>query len=306
MLLSKRLCGLALLAALLLTLALLPASAASAQADEVTLATLVVRVWPEYDEPAALVLYEGQVAPNVVVPADVRLPLPPAAALHAAAYIDTASGGLLMAQARQEEGEAILTTPNGSFWLEYYDPALEKEGETRRYQLTLTAPVAIGELVWEVEQPAGGRNLTVEPSQGGAFITDTNNLPAFRVPVGSVAAGETVTLRFSYMKDGDSLTVDQFPAAPPVSDAAAIPPPAQAGQQPSSLVLALILVGGLALVGGGVYWFVSRSGGKTRPAGKQARRQPARGGPARFCMQCGQPARAGDRFCRHCGAKLGG
>ncbi len=290
--------------------------------DGISVATLVVRVWPEFDRRAALVIYDGQVSPEVSVPVDIRLPLPPGVTVNAAAYRDLEAGGLFTAQTRREGDEIILSSPNGTFWLEYYDESLAFDGQTRRYELSLTFPFSINEMLWEVESPVGAQNLSVEPSAGGAFMTDLNGLSAYRVRAGSVPAGERVTLRFTYTKADDSLSIEQLPtpATAPTLPADTAPP---APGQPPTLVIAGLLVAGLAVIGLGVGWYLKHATviglgvgwylKHAAPPGRSATRArgggvpgTGRGGRRRYCTQCGEPVEAGDAFCRHCGAKLRG
>ena len=89
-------------------------------------------------------------------------------------------------------------------------------------------------------------------------------------------------------------------------DAAATPRAPKKGGALKWVLIAvvLLLVGGLALVGGGVFWYVQQ----TRPAPQRARRAPGRAPgdqrSKRFCTNCGEPVSRGDRFCRSCGERV--
>lgn len=290
--------------ALILLVAALLLAAPTAHAQEpITLASLTVRIWPEFDQPSALVFFIGQVAGGTPLPAELRFSLPTGATVHAVAFIDESGGGLLSAQYRQEGSEIVVTSPNGSFWVEFYDAALQVEGQQRTYALAWTAPYAIATLTYEVQSPYGAQGLAVEPA-GGALSTDDFGLPLYTIARNGIAAGETLELRMTYSKADNRLTADQLsPAAgesiPQATTGTAVAD-ARAGVSP--LAVALLAAGGLLILGGAGYWFFQT----VRPFSRRTAPTPQAKGGGGFCPQCGRPAQAGDRFCRHCGARLRG
>ena len=60
---------------ILLLLLMLSPSRGIAQ-SEAPLESLKISLWPEYDRPGVLVLYEARIAPEAGAPATIRLPLP--------------------------------------------------------------------------------------------------------------------------------------------------------------------------------------------------------------------------------------
>ena len=285
---------------LLVAALLLAAPTAHAQ-EPIALDSLTVRIWPEFDQPSALVFLIGQVASGTPLPAELRFSLPLSATIHAVAFVDEISGDLLAAEYRQEGNEVVVTSPNGSFWVEFYDTALQAEGQQRTYALTWTAPYAIATLTYEVQSPYGAQGLAVEPA-GGAFSTDDFGLPLYTLARNGIAAGEALELRLTYTKADNRLTADQLSSAAgesiPQTDAAAT----ATGTGIPPLAVALLAAGGLLILGGVGYWFFQT----VRPFSRRAAPTPQVKSGGGFCPQCGRPAQPGDRFCRHCGARLRG
>jgi hypothetical protein len=60
---------------LLVVLLCLPALSSHAQ-EPVSLSTFNVALWPEYDQPTLLVIYKGQIAPQVSLPAEITFRIP--------------------------------------------------------------------------------------------------------------------------------------------------------------------------------------------------------------------------------------
>jgi hypothetical protein len=292
-----------LLGALALAALLATPSAARAQAAPV-LDTLTIRVWPEFDQPSALVFLVGKVTDTTATPTTLVFPLPPGAQINAVAYTDPTTGDLITAQYTQQSSGITLTTPNGSYWVEFYDPALKIDGSQRTYSLSFAAPYDVNMVVWEVQQPAGASAFSVEPA-GGVTTTDQFGLPTYTNNRLGVKAGDMLTLNLSYTKTDNTLTIDTLPPSD-TSAGGSVPSTTQGTAatttgSPSTLVIALLIVGGVALIGGGVFWYVRSS---ARPSAR--RRPPAGGGGKNFCTQCGKPVQPADQFCRHCGAKLKG
>lgn len=187
--------------------ALFCAASAHAQAEVVTLSELVIQVWPEYDQPSVLVLYHGQVAEGTALPVELRFALPPDAAFHAAAYYDAATGDLLNAPHVLENGSIVMSSPNGTFHIEFYDPALQSDGEQRSYTLAWEGDYAVQQLIWEVQQPPTAQSFSVDPT-GGSLAVGENGLAYYSVSQPGVAAGETTALSLSYLNPEGALTRD--------------------------------------------------------------------------------------------------
>jgi DNA-binding NarL/FixJ family response regulator len=194
--------------------ALFGAASARAQAEAVTLSELVIRVWPEYDQPSVLVLYHGQVGEDTPLPVELRFALPPDAAFHAAAYYDAATDDLLNAPHVLEDGGIVMSSPNGTFHIEFYDPALQIDGEQRSYTLTWEGDYAVQQLTWEVQQPPAARSFSVDPT-GGTLAVGENGLAYYSVSQTEMAADETAALSLSYLNPEGALTRDLTPEQEP-------------------------------------------------------------------------------------------
>jgi hypothetical protein len=140
-------------------------------------------------------------------------------------------------------------------------------------------------------------------------VTRADGLLYHQIQPRPVAAGEPFAVDVTYTIDAPVLS------APSVIPAATAGPAATAAATDGGLLgdlspwwLLLIPVA-LALLAGA--WALGRRTGSgrarkprpNRPARPDATR-PSGEGAARFCHQCGQPAQAGDVFCRKCGTRL--
>ncbi len=196
-----------LLAASLVFAACLLVGPALAQQTE-TIATLRISLWPEFDQPSVLVFYTGEVRADAVLPVDLRFPLPEGASVNAVAY-RSESGQLVNAPFTVEDATLRMTSPNGSFHVEFYDTTLQIDGQTRHYTLTWASMHPVESLIWEVQQPAGAGNLTLTPGMS-TLHKDEFGLNLYRREVGAVEAGEIASIILSYDKPIPALTVEQL------------------------------------------------------------------------------------------------
>ncbi len=299
------------LTVLLLMLCLLSPRPAQAQSD-VIIQTLEVEIWPEYDRPSVLVIYRITLSSQVKLPAEMTLRVPTAAGAPNAIAEQTANGLFTLNYSNSGTDGAwtryTFTTTLPQLQVEYYDPSLNKDGDTRSYSFAWPGDYQVQNLSIKVQQPRTASSMRLEPSTGTSGPA-ADGLTYFNVPVGNVDAGGSFKLNVSYQKSDDLLTQPQtFESVTPAAPVDQSTP----GRVNPNEVLPWVLGGlGTLLIGIGVIWYI-RTGRQAAPAAPRRRRaaaeappQPAGGGgEAVFCHQCGKRAGPGDLFCRSCGARL--
>jgi hypothetical protein len=302
---------------LLAVLMLLPRGTAAAQAG-ISLSAATLEFWPEYDRPSMLVIFRGTLVSSVPLPATITLHIPAASKGPSAAAVVNANGQLVDAPfTTSVEGDTIAVVVQvqfASFQVEYYDPGLVINGETRTYYYSWTADFPVEVATLRVQEPADARNLKAEPPVALAGAGGLG-LNYFTAALGKIAARQAVAVQLSYLKSSAGLTADQItPEA-----AAAVATAAQPGPQ---LVLArpglnlspeFWALGGASLLGLAVCaWSVWRlvrhqqqTPGRTRRARRTVRSPlPEPTAPDQFCTQCGHGVAATYRFCPNCGAPI--
>lgn len=298
--------GIGILVALLLSLAAIPANAQEGPSIE----SLEVLLWPEYDQPAVLVIYRVTLTSDTTLPAQLTLPIPAAVTeLHAVAA-GTAWDGLFLANfTRVEEGDWALLTIDVNQRLvqvEYYVD-LNVGGEARDYTFTWPGGVEIGSLSYEVQAPFGASDMVVAPP-GTERVAD-DGLTYVEGDLGRQEASSSVQISFSYSKASPGLTIDVLqptgPLEPAGSDSGL--PEGLAGWLPwAAGALGLVLVAG----GGLLYWRMNQAPveRRSRPRQRPPRSRREQAGEidasAVFCHICGTQAAVSDRFCRRCGTRL--
>lgn len=282
---------------------------------------LQVDLWPQYDDPRLLVIYNGTLAAPPDQP--LRFPIPAGAMVNAVAQVgeDNRLVNVPWKAEASDDLQVIAFTPETTrFQLEYYLDVIGSGTEK-----SFSVDIGVGDQTVNVlgiaaQQPAGTSNLQGEPPLSGPVV-GFQNLDYFSRELDNVQPGQTVHQTVTYSKPDDTLTVDQIGPAPS-EPAVAQPSPAPSGSGFSTnfvgrsttqfwlplLATAIILVG-MAMIGVGalrarresvepVPPTTPRRGQRTRP-----RRTPADGeGLAKFCHQCGAGFAPEDQFCAECGA----
>ena len=310
----------------------------------VTLASLQISIWPEFDRPSSLVILDGKLASSVTLPVDLTVRIPAAARTPNAVAVAAPDGSLLQAAytTAAADGDIIVkfTSNSAVFRVEYYDPALVINGDARSFTFRWKCDFAVAAVGLMVQEPYGAQKLAGKPALAPAG-TGLYGLNYDAASLGALPAGGTVSLDLTYTKSGSTLSAT---AVGPTQSAAAAPAsnPTQSG---GSLYWILGAAGvGLLVVGGGALWYsrrtpvprprrlVSQSRRRRaepvrprpaagKPAAPVAAAMGARSGvpaaaakepasatlaeaPAGFCVNCGQRQLAGDQFCRQCGTPV--
>lgn len=285
-----------------------PANASSQ--GEVRLASLNIELWPEYDRPDMLVIYNATLSSEVSYPVEVNFRIPAAAEIHAVAVgTEPNTVGDVPYDRRINGSWAVIsfTAALPAIQFEYYDPALRKEGPLREYEYQWPGDFGVETFAMRVQQPAEAESLRLSPDIGSP-APGGDGLLYHHVDVGSLAAGDTFSLSLEYQKESDALTRDSQIIQPsgPVSQGT---PGRVDVQQVLSLVLALL---GVAFIFGGVIWFwLSRreqTASKSRRGRRAVRLKTAEEetNAQVYCHHCGKRAGPNDRFCRSCGTRLRG
>jgi hypothetical protein len=274
-------------------------AAASAQ-TEIKLSSVKVQLWPEYDQPSMLVIYDFKVAESTPLPAKISLRLPADANVIAVAF-DDGAGNLINAAfegpVKGGEWQTLTITVDSltTYRFEYYE-ALSANGKTRQFNYVWPGDYAVESFSIGVQEPVDTITLSAEPTLNK---TQRNGINYYESKSLGLAAGEQFTLNLQYDKSSNQLT------APSGVQTAPIDQNTEGRISFNSYVPYILGVIGLTLIAGGlVYYFQPgrARGGKKRSRSRPPREQADDGNI--HCHQCGTRARPGDRFCRTCGTRL--
>jgi hypothetical protein len=273
--------------------------------SETRLSSVNVEIWPEYDQPAVLVICHISLAPDATLPATLDLRVPAQAEVFAVAVSDSASGLLNAPYDRTVQGlwaTLKITANSRDVQVEYYD-ALVKIGTARHIVYEWTGDFTVDSFAVTIQQPIGATDMVSDPiltkssvGQDGFVYYQSSPQP--------LAAGQSFTLTADYQKATDALSTTGLPVQPtqPLNGSTL-------GRVTMSSILPWVLAGiggALVVVGivGGLYLW--KSGTHRSSASRKHHTQPHQASETSevYCYQCGKRAQPGDVFCRTCGMRL--
>ncbi len=286
-----------------------------AQMPVPTIETLILDIWPDYDNPNVLVLMTGTLPPETPLPASITIPLPANVELNAVARISDENQMIDDIQFSADNNELTLTTPDPRFRIEYYVP-YERNGTNHAFTFNWLADIPVDSMIAAVQQPTGATNMNVTPENANVVTDTTDGFTYYTFLPTAIPAGEQFTIAFDYDMATPQLSIDNQPIT---NNTPGVNPSnttnSGASDSSSSFSLASInwplMIGllGVILLAVVITWQVATR--RTQPTRKNRKPRPKRtassakpAGKARFCHQCGNKLTASDKFCRECGTAV--
>ncbi len=278
----------------------------------VTLDSVKIDLWPEYDRPEMLVIYHIFLPANTSLPARLTLRIPSEAKNPSSLAYRDPSGELYNLDFTRSETtqwiSIIFSSPAKEIQLEYYDPRLVKNGTTRAFTYTWPGDYDVSRLSFQVQQPVSATAMKITPETGEG-LSDGSGLVYYDDTIGAIKAGQEPAIVLSYEKPNDDLSIQALSVGPSAPINSQTP-----GRSTLGRVLPWVFGGvALLLIGGGGYWLwqsrrMPQPGQIHRHAARSTRpksaAQPATPGEAFYCHHCGRRAAPDDIFCRACGVRL--
>ena len=286
------------------------------------LSSLIIKLWPEYDDPRLLVIIDGQLA---TPGSEIRLPIPAEAQLNAVATAD-GSGRLLKNEWHEEQAAdgtrlLVMVPENPVFRVEYYTP-FPIDGAKRMIKFELPAGYLNAEQVSiQTLLPPGSEDVELSPPADESGPTQ-DEAHIFQRSLDSVK-NQPIVQEVSYANPSGALTVPESSTSSesmlqPDESAQGNVAPVNEKTSSTSLnpwIIALGVVAALLIIGGVVGLWMTRdreSEDELAPApavqhnqknSRSISAKPLAGKKLdRFCRQCGKEFGPDDRFCRYCGA----
>lgn len=276
-----------------------------------TLRSLEVDIWPEYDRPSVLVIYHITLPGEVSLPVELRLRIPSIVGEPHALAVREVDGSLISISYTQnvvgEWSEIVFTATSPEIQLEYYDPTLKKEGAQRTFSYQWTGDYAVDSLVIQIQQPIGAAEMKITPNTTNVAV-GKDGLTYYVAQVDALSAGQSFAVSVQYRKPNDSLTAESLQVQPSAPMGSATSTTPATGNLIPYLLAGL---GAFLIIGAVALWYWQSRIINPRPKANRSRRrrlvvEPQEVIPegAVYCHHCGKRAQPGDRFCRACGTKL--
>ena len=271
--------------------------------NPIKLSTLQVQLWPEYDQPSMLVIYDFKLPEGVKLPVSVSMSFPKEA--HLVAVASQAPDGSLLTSdyigpTATETWQTVtvqIQTPV-TYHLEYYQP-MSRTANERQFTYLWSGDYAIDDISISVRVPPDTTRIVTDPDMKSTKGADGN---AYLIKdFGPLRADEQFPLQLTYTRTSETLSVPQENVQPSKPLGSTTPGRVMLSNYLPYLlgVLAVVLVGSAA-----IYLLQARR--SHAPRRRRAHAGHAESGAKNdvYCHQCGARAQSGDRFCRVCGTRL--
>lgn len=301
------------------------AQSTQAQLPATNIETLILDIWPDYDDASVLILMTGTLPPDTPLPATVTIPLVAGAEINAVARITDENQMLDDVVYTAENNTLTLTTPEPRFRVEYYAP-YEKIGNLHTFSFDWLSDIPVEGVLAAVQQPIGATNMVVTPETANIVTDTTDGFTYHTFPPEEIPAGELFNIAFNYDMPTSQLSVENLPSNPSAAtnttSTSSVNNNANAGSSSTSFSLDNInfayVVGliGIVLLAVVITWQVATR--KSQPATSKSRKprpnkqqktstaKSKSAGKAQFCHQCGNKLTGNDKFCRECGTAVKG
>jgi hypothetical protein len=289
---------------------LVPSAAGTVQAQTpVTLPSVEVDLWPEYDDPGVLVIYRITLPASMSLPAEFSLRIPKAAGEPNAVAVRDVNGSLMKAQSTlQPSGDwntLKITATSPEIQVEYYDPGLTSAGNQRNYTYTWPGDYGVQAMTLQVQQPWDASQMQISPDDFGPGEAGADTLRYYTENIGAVPVGTPIKIQLGYSKPSDILSLEKLQPT-------LVAPEQTSSAGNKSMLPVWIGIAGFVLLAAGAAWYIVSKNAKEDKGSSRSRHKPstqknssvpASGGNT-YCSNCGRRAAPDDHFCRSCGTQL--
>jgi zinc ribbon protein len=269
----------------------------------IKLSSLQVQLWPEYDQPSMLVIYDFRLPESTKLPVSVSMTFPKEA--HLVAVASQASDGSLLNTdyigpnvTESLQTITIQIQTSTTYHIEYYQP-LSRTGKQRQFTYLWPGDYAIDDISISIRVPPDTTSIVTDPIMKSTKGADgsSNLIKDF----GGLGAGQEFPLQVSYTKTTDTLSVP----------AESVQPSKPIGSNTPGRVLlsnylpyALGALGIAAIAAASIYLLQPHNRYALQKRRSHPPRKETQAKTEIYCHQCGARAEPGDRFCRVCGTRL--
>jgi hypothetical protein len=277
-----------------------------------TLETVQVQFWPEFDRPAMLVIYTIDLPEDTSLPVNVTLRIPADVGEPNAVAVAVDDRLLTTEYTRTVDGDwadIVVVADSTRVHVEYYDSGLTFDNNKREFDYSWPGTYPVSDFIVRVQAPVGASEMAFSEVMEGPQIA-SDGLGYYLGSFGSLDMGEGFDFSLSYQKGDSLLSFDALSN----QDGVPVPEPTDQGgffSDAPPWVWAIVGIG-VVLIGMGAWSLISDSGRKSKKTRSSYKKKRSRAGtperaskkPAKFCHNCGTAAQSGDKFCRECGQKL--
>jgi hypothetical protein len=168
-----------------------------------------VAIWPEYDDPGVLVIYDGRFVDDGNFPAETSFFLPKGAIISDACSLSPRGQHFCQLFKQENIGdmeEIRLKLPYPNFYLSFHIDPFEGGGSARNLAYTITTNHRIRKLEVDIQEPLRAEGFTLSPEPGK--VEEIKGFKHYRYYMDNPKKGADIPFEINYKKDDKRPSVD--------------------------------------------------------------------------------------------------
>ncbi|MBF0370126.1 MAG: hypothetical protein HQL52_11785 [Magnetococcales bacterium] len=230
-------------------------------AGEEVIGRMRAAIWPEYDDPGILAIYDGRFTDVSAFPMETSFYIPKGAVVSDACSLSPEGQHFCQLFTTKPDGEwdeVMLKMPYPNFYLSFHVPIdpeqINPESGWRKVDYTIRSNHAIQTLEVDVQEPLRASGFTIDPP--GATRAEDKGFNHYRYELNDIKAGEQKVITVGYAKSDQRPSVDikySRMDGPKVWGS-----PYETQKQARVLVYLMFGIGVILMIGMGAWFFVKR------------------------------------------------
>lgn len=168
-----------------------------------------VSVWPEYDTPGVLVVYEGRFADKDVFPAQITFIFPKGVTKLTDACSLSPKGQhfcqIYDIEKKGDYNQVSMNMPYGNFFIDFqYDPF--KGGKDKSFEYVIQSKYEIMNLEVNIQQPLRSSNFSIAPASSNQ--TKDSDFNQYHYSMKDISANQEVRFKINYIKEDNNPSID--------------------------------------------------------------------------------------------------
>ncbi|HDH08137.1 MAG TPA: hypothetical protein ENG96_01500 [Gammaproteobacteria bacterium] len=187
------------------------------EAEGLSIGRMRVAIWPEYDDPSLLVIYDGKFDEGLRFPIKTSFLVPKGAIISDACSLSHEGQHFCQLYKIFDKGaydEVRLLLPYPNFYLSFHTPAFSEIDRNREfiYQIKANHPIKFMEV--DIQQPLRSSAFNITPADNTSLphaepvISKVKGFNHFSYKLENIERGKEVTFTINYIKDDQKPSID--------------------------------------------------------------------------------------------------
>ncbi|MBI3397698.1 MAG: hypothetical protein HY026_00410 [Deltaproteobacteria bacterium] len=224
-----------------------------AGASDLSIGRMRVAVWPEYDDPGILVIYDGRFKDEGLFPAETTFLVPKNAAISDACSLSPKGQHFCQLYKQKNAGDADevrLKLPYPNFYLSFHINPFKEKKESKDFTYTVHMNHAADKLEVDIQRPLRAEAFKATPQ--ASEVSEKKGFEHYLYLFENVSKGKAVDFKVEYVKKDSKPSIDIKYS--PMSGPKTWSSPYETPRRVSAILYTAGVLGLLLVIG--LLWFV--------------------------------------------------